>query len=276
MQNNTNFINFFNILRKFKTVIRNPIVLLYYIYGKIGYFPIGVITNSNLLNIHIYCINLQNAVKRRNFMEKQVKKAGFTNFEFIEGLDGSLLDMSQLIEDGLYDDESARKYHNRPLRLGEIALSLSHGRVYEKILKEKLNIALILEDDALFVVKRLNTVNISHFPPDWDLVFLSSFLYVVPPKGHITEDLYTTESWKGSTAAYFISFNGASKLAEIYKPVFHAADGLVGRNMNYPVGQKHHFKQQGAREKLNTYLIYPDCILNGSSSGFWGSVIRSN
>ena len=264
------------ILRKLKTVIRNPIVLLYYTYGKVGYFPIDVITNSNLLNIHIYCINLQHSLRRRKFMEKQVKKAGFTNFQFVEGLDGSLLEMSQLIEDGLYDDESARKYHNRPLRLGEIALSLSHGRVYEKIVEKRHRIALILEDDALFMVKRLNTVKISHFPSDWDLVFLSSFLSVVPPKGHITGNLYTTESWEGSAAAYLISLNGASKLAEIYKPVIHAADGLVGRNMDCPVGEKHHFKQQGARKKLNTYLIYPDCILNGSSVGFWGSMIRAN
>ena len=263
----------FNIIKKLKTVFLNPSSLLYFIYGKLGYFPTGLVTNRFMIDLPIYCISLKQVLKRRSFMKKQVKKAGFTNFHFIQGVDGSLLDRAKLIEDGLYDNNLSKKYHNRSLRLGEIACSLSHGKIYEKIVQEEHQISIILEDDALFITNRINKVNISIFPSNWDIIFLNSFFSVIPPKGHIRGNVFSTESWKGSNAAYLISLKGALKLAKVYKPVFHAADGFVGRCMNYPAGQNHHFKQQGARTKINAYLIYPNCILNGSSVGFWGSTL---
>ncbi|MHA1629821.1 MAG: glycosyltransferase family 25 protein [Candidatus Heimdallarchaeota archaeon] len=262
-----------NIIKRFKTVFQNPSSLLYFMYGKFEYFPTGLVTNQQTIDLPIYCVSLKQALTRRSFMKKQVDKAGFKNFQFAEGIDGSSLDIALLVEDGSYDDELAKKYHNRSLRSGEIACSLSHGKMYEKIVQEGHPISLILEDDALFITNRINMVNISIFPPNWDIVFLSSFLSTIPPKGHIRGNLFSTESWKGSCAAYLISLKGASKLAKVYKPVFHAADGFVGRCMDYPAEQKHHFKQQGARTKINAYLIYPDCILNGSSVGFWNSTL---
>jgi len=260
-----------NIVNKLKSVSRNPSLLLFYICGKFKYFPTGLIANRFMVDLPIYCINLNNSTTRRSFMKKQVDKAGFNNFQFSEGIDGASLDLYQSIEDGSYNDELAKKYHQRSLHSNEIALSLSHGLIYKKIVRKSQQIALILEDDALFVTKRINNINTTIFPPDWDLIFLSSFLSSTPPKGHIIRNLYTTESWEGSSAAYLISLKGASKLEKVYKPVIHAADGFIGRNMNYR--QKHHFKQQGARAKINTYLIFPDSILNGSSVGFWRPTI---
>ncbi len=258
-------------LRKCRRAIKNPSVLRNIVYGKITYFPTGIVTHPDMRDVPIYCISLQRATKRRSFLEKQVKKAGFTNFHFVEAVDGSLLDMNQLKNDGSYNDALAREYHNRSLTLAEIAVALSHGRIYEKVLLEKHTMAMVLEDDALFVSKRINRINISDLPPDWDVVFLSSFLFDFPPKGHLKGCLYNTESWKGSAAAYLVSLKGASKLAEVYKPVIHASDGLLGRSMDYP--SEHSFKQQGARTKIDAYLVYPDCILNGSVCGFYGTTI---
>ena len=126
----------FNVIEKLKTVVRNPHSLLYFMYGKLGYFPTGLVTNRFMIDLPIYCISLKQSSKRRGFMKKQVKKAGFTNFHFIEGIDSSSLDIAKLIKNGLYDNNLSKKYHNRSLRSGEIACSLSHGKIYEKIVQE--------------------------------------------------------------------------------------------------------------------------------------------
>ncbi len=261
-------------LRRLRTAIYNPAAVLYYIYFKIGFIPTGKVTNEKLIHIPIYCINLPKAEGRRHFMKKQVEKAGFTNFQFIEGIDGSSLDILNLIGDGLYDDTLAKKYHNRSLRLGEIALSLSHGKIYEKIVSNNQKMAMIIEDDAIFIKNRLKKIDIHNFPSNWDIIFLSYDLSTYSPRGKIVANLFNTESWEGSTAAYLISLSGASKLADVYKPVFHASDGFIGRNIDYSGEKKHHFKQKGARTKLNAYLIYPECVLNGSCLGFLTSSIR--
>ncbi len=261
----------YNRIAKRKLVVRAPLFFLYKIYSALEYFPSGMISNQDLRDMPIYCIHLRRSKKRRKMLEKQVVKAGFLNFQFIEAIDGSLLDISKLVADGDYDDDLAIKYHNRSLSPAEIAISLSHGKVYDRIVKENHKIALIIEDDTIFLTKHINEIDISSFPSDWDVVFLYSTLNARPPKGQIKGKLHSIESWIGAAGAYLVSAEGASKLSKVYKPVIHASDGLLGRCMDYPEGCDHTFKQQGARTKINAYLIYPDCVLNGSVCGFYGS-----
>jgi glycosyl transferase, family 25 len=263
----------FALLNKLKTAVKNPSSIYYFVLGRFHFFPIREIKNDFIVNLRTYCISLKQSNDRQFFMGKQVKQAGFRNFHFIEAVNASSLDIPTLVKDGLYDEEPSKKYHKRPLSLGEIACSLSHGKIYEKIVDMEIQTALVLEDDALFVTKRLNMVDPSIFPAGWDIIFLNSFLSHSPPRGRIRCNLYGTDSWEGSCAAYLISFAGASKLAKAYKPVIHAADGLVGRCMDYSGKERHHFKQQGARTTIKAYLIYPNCILNGSSIGFWNSTL---
>ena len=265
-----------NISKKFKTVLLNPSSFLYFVYGKLNYFPTGIVINKTMRDIPIYCISLKQATTRRSFMDKQVAKAGFTNFNFIDSVDALSLNIDTLMKEGIYNDALSKKYHGRSLNLGEIACSLSHGKIYEIIAKTLHPFALILEDDALFVTKRINAVDISIFPSGWDIVFLNSFYSSTPPEGNIKNNLYSTQSWKGSCAAYLISLKGATKLAKSYKPVFHAADGFVGRCMACPEDHEHDFKGQGGATIIDAYLIFPDCILNGSSVGFWNTTLPVN
>lgn len=260
--------------RKLKSVFYSPSTLVYFIFGQLGYFPIGRIVNESISNLTVYCISLKKSPQRRRFIKNQVIKAGFRNFSFVDGVDGDLLDVDKLVSDGIYDDSMSKKYHDRSLRPGEIACSLSHGLVYDTIIEKKHSISLILEDDALFISWRLNKIDFDIFPDDWDVVFLSSFFNSVPPKGRIRNNLFSTESWAGSSAAYLLSLKGASKLSKNYKPVFHAADGFLGRCIYFPFGQDHEFKQKGAKTKINAYLIYPEPILNGTSVGFWNSTLN--
>jgi glycosyl transferase, family 25 len=257
--------------KKIRNLLDNPAYVKNYILGCFKYFPVKPIHNSEMKDIPIYCISLRNACDRRRFMERQVTKAGFRNFIFFDAIDANNLDVDKLISNGVYNDDLAKKYHNRSLNKGEIACSLSHGGVYELILKNNNSMSLILEDDTLFVSDLINAIDVSIFPEDWDIVFLSSFYTKSPPLGHVEGNLYSTESWEGSCAGYIVSKKGAIKLANAYLPVIHAADGFVGRSMECIDGDSHSFKQKGASVKINSYLIYPDPIINGSSSGFWNT-----
>jgi len=260
-----------SLIRKIIKLADDPSYLRNYIYGMLKYFPVKSINNKDMKSIPIYCISLKNAKDRRDFMAKQVKKAGFENFQFYDAVDANQIDKNNLISKKIYDDFLSKKYHERSLTNGEIACSLSHGAVYEIIVEKNEKIALILEDDALFVSDYINSIDLSILPNGWDIVFLSSFYLVKPPLGHLVKNLYTTESWNGSCAGYIVSENGARKLAASYLPVIHAADGFVGRCMECDNKHADTFKQKGASTQIKTYLFYPDPIINGSTAGFWAT-----
>jgi glycosyl transferase family 25 len=135
-------------------------------------------------------------------------------------------------------------------------------------------VALILEDDALFMHRRLRAFRLGDVPDDFDVVLLNSFLTREPPGGRIRRNIYDVSSYHGSAAAYLLSAKGAVKLMKAYRPVVHAADGLIGRCMELFPGELSPFKQIGAATQLRCYLAYPDCVLNGSTSHYHTSEVQ--
>lgn len=99
----------------------------------------------------IFVINLKRSPQRRSRMEKQLRRLRL-DYEIFEATDGQLL-----------GEDEARQYLDRnsmhlpsdkapnkgavPYKLNQIGCSLSHYRVYEKIYKDKIPCALIIEDD---------------------------------------------------------------------------------------------------------------------------------
>jgi len=253
------------VARKLKTALRNPSAIRNYIYGRLNYFPVGRVTNPDLIDLPIYCISLARATRRRRLMERQVQKAGLRNFQFVDAIDGTSWTVERFAAQGDYDEEGAFRYHGQGLGVPEIATSLSHGRVYEAIVAAQDPLALVLEDDALFVSRALNRITFSDIPSDFDIVFLSSSLDAKPPRGHIRGQVYSTESWYSSAGAYLLTLDAARRLAEVYRPVKHNADGLLGRCLEALPGGDHPFRQKGGGTTLVSYLFYPDPILNGSA-----------
>jgi GR25 family glycosyltransferase involved in LPS biosynthesis len=96
---------------------------------------------TNLLPIFI--INLPKDTDRRLFMEKQMQDFGL-QFQFIEGKLGS--DPEVLAN---CDDALAIKEHGKVLTTGEKGCAYAHKSVYEKMLREDIPYALILEDDVV-------------------------------------------------------------------------------------------------------------------------------
>jgi hypothetical protein len=71
-----------------------------------------------------------------------------------------------------------------------------------------------------------------------------------------------------------VSRAGAAKLAGVARPVIHAADGLIGRCMEWNGPEPHAFKQWGGRTILHAYQTIPDFVMNGSDAYYYRTFLR--
>lgn len=256
-------------VRKLGAVIRKgPATVRNVVYSWLGIWPVSSIQGSDLHGVPTYCISLARATGKRDLIRKQVAGLEMKHFEFIDAVDARTLDGSILRRDKRLDDDGSIKHHGRALSMNEVACSLSHGLAYELIRLRRHPVALIVEDDALFIARRMRNFSFADVPDDFDCVFLNSFNLREPPDDHRRGLVFGDASYGGSSAAYLVSASGVEKLASSYLPVVHAADGLLGRNLGRCVSGAGSFRQQGARMVLNAYLCYPDCVLNGSASHY--------
>jgi len=264
------------LLRKSKTVVRKgPSTLRNLLYSRLGIWRVDRIDGCDLQGIPIYCISLAAAKRRRRLVERQVRDLGLEHFEFVEAVEASALDREQLRRSGQLDDETTLRFHSRLLTMNEVACSISHGIAYSRIVERKHPVALVIEDDALFISRRARRFRLADVPADFDCVFLNAFLFEEPPRGHLTGTIYRDTSYSGSSAAYLLSARGAEKLAAACRPVIHAADGLLGRSLELAEGQSHPFRQRGATMSMRGYIVHPDCVLNGSTSYYHVSEVQT-
>ncbi len=224
-------------------------------FSRFDYWPVRRLTNPVVRGLPVYCVSLVREQRRRMIMARQAAELGLEHFELIDAVVGADLDPAALGREGVYDDKISHSLHERSLSKSEIAASLSHGHVYDLIVERGHEAALVVEDDCLFIPARMDRIDLSRLPNGWDIVFLNSFVANGRPRQRIAGSLYQGDAYTGSTAAYLLSAKGAKKLADRYKPVVMAADGLAGS------------------KDLSRYMYYPDCALNGSVCYYYNSAI---
>ena len=89
---------------------------------------------------------------------------------------------------------------------GMVGCGLSHILLAEKLYKENVQVALVLEDDAYPKVSKLDFDEIvASVPEDWDIIKLHCDLYC--------KDGTYDNGFNGSTAAYLINRKGMKKLS---------------------------------------------------------------
>ncbi|HMP92525.1 MAG TPA: glycosyltransferase family 25 protein, partial [Phnomibacter sp.] len=116
-------------------------------------------------------------IKRATQRHTEVTKALHgLNFSFMYGADCKQFTLEQVTQNGLYNEEKARKNHRyqKPMPAPAIGCSWSHRMVYEDILAKGYQRVLILEDDV-----RLNTagapllsIALTMLPPNWQMLWL--------------------------------------------------------------------------------------------------------
>lgn len=98
----------------------------------------------------IYMINLERRPERRRKMERSFKELGLV-VEHVAAFDGQELTDDFLSELGVrFLPGYADPFHGRPMTKGEIGCFLSHFYIWERMSKDNIYEALVLEDDIRF------------------------------------------------------------------------------------------------------------------------------
>ncbi len=180
--------------------------------------------------LKIFVINLKSSIERRKTMERQLHKLGLP-FEFFEAVNGAALSEEEIA--GYYDMDF---YNSRPgyYKRGAMGCMLSHYFLYKKIVEEKIEVALILEDDMVLsknVSDKLIQLSKNVIDNEAILLFYQSYFPIniarssaIPVTDHF--NLYQLVSLKGirSTAAYIINLKTAKSMYEGLMPLSTFAD----------------------------------------------------
>jgi glycosyl transferase, family 25 len=94
-------------------------------------------------NFQVFVISLERAVERRGYMKSLVSKLGFTA-NIVSAVDGRKLNPEQRAR---YSSARARRVYGCEMSDSEIACYLSHLSIYSRMLEQRIDCALILEDD---------------------------------------------------------------------------------------------------------------------------------
>jgi len=202
-----------------------------------------------------FVISIERNKERFDFLKKRLD---FLNYEFekIDGIDGSRITDEEISS---IDTSYYLNKYGVVMSKYEICCALSHRKVYEKIIHDGIEKALILEDDAYFlsstseIIKSIEKIN------TYDLLYLyhgkakKSLIYKGLPFNYRLHK-YPKPGKNSKRAiiygvAYVITKQAAARLLEIGKDKMMPADFLIG------LPQLH---------LLKTYGIEPSCIDHGA------------
>ena len=105
---------------------------------------IGLMSNTSLPTSFV--INLPRDKERRETMAARLDKLGLP-YEIFEAVNGYELKPEEL---GFYDSKKRCRYFGRDLEPGELGCLLSHYKIYQKMVADNIEHAVILEDDVIF------------------------------------------------------------------------------------------------------------------------------
>lgn len=174
----------------------------------------------------IFVISLADSTSRRNSIAKHLSHLGL-DFTFVEAVDGRS-GLSPAMEE-LVDRDEARARLGRDMTDAEIACALSHTLVYKRMLDEKLENAVILEDDvvptedflALLLSGRLQQSRQQLILLYYNLAQALKWSFRPCIAGY---SFFKFAALPSSAAAYYLDRSAAKRLLEAASPVVFVAD----------------------------------------------------
>lgn len=192
----------------------------------------------------IFIINLKKAKDKRQNMKMQLEHLGIKNYEFIEAVYGADLSLD-FINENVYD------YPDCALTPGEIGCALSHLYVYERMIKENLPYAMILEDDIILpddFPELLEAIPESIDVPQSKVITLGEANKITLLNKYFNFKGYS--EYTAVTAfcayAYLINIAAAKSLSEKLRPIKYEADMFI------------HFRENGWLEQF--HVFYPQYV----------------
>jgi GR25 family glycosyltransferase involved in LPS biosynthesis len=133
--------------------------------------------------IKIFVVHYSKLTDRKNHILRQFEKHGIHEFEFIEGFD----------KDDI-TDENCRQFDPEYImnRRGELSLHLKHFYIYQMMVNEKIDEALIFEDDIILsdgFMEKL-TEYMTQLPSNYDMLFLGDGCLLHIPSDQIVPGQY--------------------------------------------------------------------------------------
>ena len=200
----------------------------------------------------LFIINLERSGDRRKYMSDRLNQLSL-GFEFYDAVDGAELTEYDL---GSYNCEKRLKAFGCDLTPNEIGCYLSHYRLYEKIMSENIQQAVIMEDDVEIAddfPKILHELNGA--PDDWEFIRLAGTrvrkgkeVAKLAGEYRVVRLLNTASG----AQAYLINLRGAKKLLKYGREITRQLDMMIDRYwenglrimavLPYPVGPCSRFR----------------------------------
>lgn len=177
-----------------------------------------------------YVINLERAKERRHHMHRELRARRLT-YEWVKAVDGRTLGESEL--ETLVDMDAARAAPQKLTR-GAMGAALSHKEVYDRMVRDGVDVALVLEDDMV-PTKDIHAVlqRVRRVIQDGEVALLyyfilSTALPKLSSKGAVSlgnrYGLHYPVDEVRSAGAYVLTQETARRLAEAIVPVRVEAD----------------------------------------------------
>jgi glycosyl transferase family 25 len=177
-------------------------------------------------------ISLARAEERRRNVVEQFGALGLP-YELVDAVDGTMLDPETRARSSQH---RALFEVGRPLTDGEVGCSLSHLRVYERMVAERVPEVLVVEDDVRPTAALADVLAARDaLPPDWQVVTLHSLFATADPQpvpGPPLADGYRVCRYRRipfGTQCTLVSLSAARRLVDVGYPVRMPADELLYR-----------------------------------------------
>jgi len=203
----------------------------------------------------MFVINLsgKRGMKRRKWIE-QIACQTHIKINYVNAVDKEKIDFEKLDRLGR---KIRRRDGHRDLSSGEIALSMSHRKIYKHILNKNIQLALIAEDDIELCdnfLERLQQINIILKNKNIDFHVIKLEMC----NEHLAKSSQKIKLVDGQggacTACYIVSNAGARVLVDANTPIWMNSDGIMDAvhlktiNMELKI---YHIEPPIARQKLD-------------------------
>ncbi|WP_100657582.1 glycosyltransferase family 25 protein [Alteromonas flava] len=174
--------------------------------------------------IPCFVINLARSKTRMATISLQLTALNIP-FQRIEAVDGSALSSTLMNE--VYAPNHPEAYY-KSMNKGEIACYLSHRSVWQRMVDENIQLAVVLEDDVQLNTTLADAISaIQEMPNDWDYIKLAQHARKRPVLHHFQFnqfDRVTYAKVPARTCAQAISLAGAKKLLAHSLPIIRPID----------------------------------------------------
>jgi len=220
-----------------------------------------------------FVINLERSPERRQYITSHLRSIGIEP-TIVPAYDGKKMSMAELTADGRYNDEVSKQSFDRSLLLGEIGCTLSHFSIYQRMVRDNIPVALVVEDDSQFVPDARQRIEalLKDAPADWSVIQLRYDCRNYEPTA--VEGLVRFRS-EGSlpvaSTSYLINLAAARVMAANVLPVRYPADSLLGRIRQWGLQPYGAFP-----EPVGVNNVFPSAIQGNRNSRFRASNFVKN